>query len=220
MLIAHYAAGFISKRVDSQPSLGVYLAAAQFLDLLWPFLLFAGIEHARVDPGNTRMTPLDFYDYPFSHGLLAVLGWSVLIALLGYWRYRRQRTAVVLGLTVLSHWILDLIAHRPDLPLLGSEGTRVGLSLWNWPLGAVSLELALFLSGIWLYFRGTRARDKIGKWGGIALITLLSLVWLGSLRGTAPPSIEAVAVAGLLQWLFVALGGWVDRHREAVTRTQ
>ena len=131
MFIGHYAVALGAKKISPTVSLGTLFPASQFIDLLWPIFLLLGLEHVRIDPGNTVFTPLDFYDYPISHSLLAVLGWSLGFGLLYYAVQRSGRNALILGALVLSHWVLDFISHRPDLPLIPGMETRVGLGLWN-----------------------------------------------------------------------------------------
>jgi hypothetical protein len=147
MFIGHYAVALGAKRVSPKVSLGTLLLASQFIDLLWPIFLLLGLEHVRIDPGNTVFTPLDFYDYPISHSLLAVLGWAAGFGVVYYAVRRSGRNALILGALVLSHWVLDFISHRPDLPLIPGMETRVGLGLWNSFAASVMVETALFAVG-------------------------------------------------------------------------
>ena len=117
MFVGHFGTAFAAKKITPQPSLGTLFLAAQFIDLLWPILLLLGLETVAVDPGNTAVTPLDFLHYPISHGMLAVLGWGVLFGLVYYFLKRNWKASLVLGLLVFGHWLLDLLTHRPDLPL-------------------------------------------------------------------------------------------------------
>lgn len=80
MFIGHFGLAFASKKITQQPSLAISFLAAQFIDLLWPFFILFGIESVSIDPGNTVFTPLDFESYPYSHSLLAVFIWSVILA--------------------------------------------------------------------------------------------------------------------------------------------
>jgi len=122
MFIGHFAGGFASKRFAPQASLGVLMAAPTVLDLLWPIFLALGWEQVRVDPGNTAVTPLDFVSYPISHSLLTACGWGMLFALV-YWLVSHYvRGAVVIALGVVSHWVLDFVTHRPDMPLYPAMG--------------------------------------------------------------------------------------------------
>jgi hypothetical protein len=173
----------------------------------------------RITPGYTRMSPLDFYDYPFTHSLLGACGWAALLALLYLLvsrRQRRGRVALLLALGVVSHWFLDVLVHRADLPVLPAMGPYLGLGLWNVPAAAIALELALFGAGILLYLRATRARDAAGRWGLAALLGLLVLLWLGAAFGPPPPDEGIIAWSALALWLLVPWAAWVDRHREPV----
>jgi hypothetical protein len=215
MFIGHYAVALGAKKVSPKVSLGTLLLASQFIDLLWPVFLLLGLEHVRIDPGNTVFTPLDFYDYPISHSLLAVLGWSLGFGLLYYTIRRSGRNAVILGALVLSHWVLDFISHRPDLPLMPGMEARVGLGLWNSFLASVAVETALFVVGAFLYMRATKARDRVGQYALWAFLLLLAALYAGNMFGPPPPGLQALAVVALGQWLLVLWGYWIDKHRTA-----
>jgi hypothetical protein len=131
------------------------------------------------------------------------------------WR-RHARTAWVLGALVASHWLLDFPMHRPDLPLWPGSPVRLGLGLWRSVPATVLVELALFAGGLRVYARATRARDGVGRWGLVALVTALLLVFLGGLAGDPPPDARTLAYSALGLWLFVPWCWWVDRHREPV----
>lgn len=215
MFIGHFALGFSAKQVTPEVSLGTLFLAAQFIDLLWPTFLLLGIEHVRIDPGATAVTPLAFEHFPFSHSLLAVLGWAVLLGGAYFALRRDRRGALVLGLLVLSHWLLDLLVHRPDLPLTPWGQTVVGLRLWSSLLLTLALEVPLFMLGVWLYVRSTVAIDPAGRWGLVGLVLFLFVVYAGNVLGTPPPSVAAIAWLGQFQWLLVFWGYWVDRHRRS-----
>jgi hypothetical protein len=215
MYIGHYGVGFGAKWWVRQTSLGTLFLAAQFVDLLWPTLVLLGWERARIDPGNTRVTPLDFVSYPISHSLGMVLLWAVLFAGL-YWLVSKYVLgAVAVGVAVMSHWLLDAITHRPDLLLYPGGSYRAGLGLWNSPVGTLGVELALFALGVYLYLRSTRARDRIGMYGLWGMVGFLVITYLSSFFSPPPPSVRAVAWVGQAQWLLVFWGYWVDKHREA-----
>ena len=213
MFIGHFALGFAAKSAAPQVSLGTLFLAAQFIDLLWPTFLFMGLERVRIEPGATAVVPLVFEHYPYTHSLLAVLGWSVLIGGLHFLLMRERRAALVLGLLVLSHWVLDLLVHKPDLQILPWSDTVVGLRLWTSLTLTLALEVPLFMLGVWLYARSTRAADAAGRWGLVGLVLFLFVVYAGNVLGSPPPSVSAIAWIGQLQWLLVLLGYWVDRHR-------
>jgi hypothetical protein len=220
MFIGHFGVGFGAKSAVPKVSLGSLFLAAQFIDLLWPSLLLLGIERVRIVPGATAVTPLMFDHYPVSHSLLAVLGWAVLVGCV-YLALRRDRLgALVLGALVLSHWGLDALVHRPDLPLYPGSATLVGLDAWSSLPVTLALELPLFALGLWLYYRATSPEDAIGRWGLVALVVFLLLIYAGNLLGPPPPSPEAIAWAGQSQWLLVLWGYWIDEHRRASARSQ
>jgi len=158
---------------------------------------------------------LDFVSYPISHSLLTAVGWAVLIGATYFALRRHGRGAWIVGAAVASHWLLDAPMHRPDLPLWPGSSTLVGGGLWDSVPATLAIELALFAVGIALYVRGTRPRDRIGSWGLWALVALLTAFFLGAVFGAPPPSERALAASTLGLWLFVPLGWWVDRHREA-----
>jgi hypothetical protein len=219
MFVGHYGFGLASKRLAPTISLGTLFLACQWADLLWPVLLLTGVERVSIRPGITIVSPFDFEYYPYSHSLVALVFWGILLGLI----YRAMtgsswRSAVVIGALVVSHWVLDLIVHRPDLPLAPGVGLRFGLGLWGSLPGTLIVEFGLFGTGIWLYLKSTVARDRIGSIGLWALLVFLTVIELASLLGPPPSSVTAVAVAGLGMWLIVLWGFWVDRHRELVPR--
>lgn len=220
VFVGHFGLGFAAKRLTPTVSLGALFLACQLADLVWPALVLAGFERLEIRPGVTRVTPLDFVHYPYSHSLVALALWAAALAG-GYWLFaRRSRPlgaaagATVLSLLVLSHWLLDFLTHRPDLPLtLGGE-RRFGLGLWNSLPGTLIAEGTFYILGVVLYARATRARDRTGRIAFWLLVGFLPAVWLATLFGPPPPSPTAVAVSALSIWLIVAWGHWIDRHRE------
>jgi len=216
MFIGHFAMGFGAKKFAPRVSLGVLFLACQLADLLWPNLVLLGIEKFTIEPGITALTPLDFQYYPFSHSLLALLVWAVLFALLyTALRHAGSRAALVVGLLVLSHWVLDVLTHRPDMPLTLSNAHRIGLGLWNHPALAIGVEVLLFAAGVWMYAAGTVALNRKGSIGLWALVVFLLLIYAANFLGPPPPSVEAVAWSAEAIWLLVAWGFWVDHNRAA-----
>jgi hypothetical protein len=214
MFAGHFAIGLAAKRAAPRVSLGTLFLAAQFIDLLWPTLLLLGVERVRIEPGATAMTPLDFVHYPVSHSLLAVSGWALVLALAHFALRRRRRDAVVVGAAVVSHWFLDALVHRPDLPLYPGDGPLLGLGLWNSVPVTLLVELSLLAAGVWLYLGATRARDATGRWAIRGLVAALLVIYLGNAFGPPPPSVEAIAWVGQAQWLLVAWAWLADAHRE------
>jgi len=217
MFIGHYAVALAAKRAAPRTSLATLFAAAQLLDLAWPLLLILGIERVRIAPGDTAFTPLDFESYPWTHSLLAVAVWAVAFALLYRRRSNDTQAAIVVGALVMSHWLLDLLTHRPDLPLAPGGGVRVGLGLWNSVPGTLAVEGTLFVLGVAAYATGTRARNRTGAVAFWALVVFLAVVHLGNAFGPPPPSARAVAWLALAIWLFLPWAAWIDRNREVTS---
>jgi hypothetical protein len=215
VFIGHYALALAAKRATPGVSLGVLFAAAQLADILWPLLLAAGLEQVRIDPGNTAFTPLDFVSYPYSHSLLLLAVWGLTMGWIVARRHRRG-IAVVAALVV-SHWVLDFITHRPDMPVYPA-GPEFGLGLWNSVALTVAIEVPMYVAGVWLYLRATRPRDGIGRWSFVLLVSTLLLIYAGdALSSDAPPSVEALTiVAAIGGALFTTWSWWADRHRAAV----
>jgi hypothetical protein len=213
VFIGHFGLGFAAKRVAPRVSLGTAFLAAQFLDLLWPTFLVLGMETVRIAPGATAVTPLVFDHYPISHSLAAALCWGVALGAVYALATRNTRGALVVAALVVSHWLLDVIVHVPDLPLSPGGGTMVGLGLWQSKAATMAVEVPIFALGVWLYVRSTRAKDKVGAYGLVGLVGFLALIYVGNLFGDPPPSVTAIAWVGHAQWLLVAWAYWVDAHR-------
>lgn len=215
MFLGHFAVAFAAKRYAPRASLGALLASSLLPDLLWPLFLLLGWEAVRIDPNELKMAPFDFVSYPWSHSLLMCVAWAGLFGL-AYYRvssYKRGSIAIAVG--VLSHWVLDWVTHKPDLPLYPG-GKRFGLGLWNYVDATVILELSMFAVGVLLYLFRTRARDGIGRfafWGFVALLTAVYVSNIVSNR--LPKSVhEGIAWPGLISGIIMLLWAWwFDRHR-------
>ena len=214
MFLGHYGVAFAAKRVEPRVSLGSYGFAAQFLDELWPILLLAGVEHARPAPGLMPANPIDFVSYPFSHSLLMAVVWGVLIGAVYFAIRRYPRGAIVLGLTVVSHWVLDVPMHRADLPLWPGSSILVGLGAWRSIPLTLFLDVGTFLIGLMIYLRSSRARDRVGSWALWTLVVVLVAIYLGGTFGPPPATERALAMSALTLWLIVPWMVWIDRHRE------
>jgi len=213
MFIGHFGIGLGAKKAGPRVSLGTLFLASQFLDLLWPTFLLLGWERVRIQPGITKMTPLDFTYYPFSHSLAMAGIWGTILGF-GYYLFKKDhRGAIVVGCCVLSHWALDFLVHRRDLPLFPGNGSLAGLGLWNHPVIEVLLEGAIFVVGLLLYLRTTKAKNNLGKWVFWTLISFLVLIYLANILGSPPPNVTAIAWVGQAQWLVVLWAYWADRNR-------
>ncbi|HEX6322821.1 MAG TPA: metal-dependent hydrolase [Vicinamibacterales bacterium] len=212
MFVGHFAVALGAKRAAPRVPLGLLVGAAIGLDLLWPLLLLTGVESARIDPGNTAFTPLAFDSYPWSHSLVMALVWGALLALVAFPRLKSAASAALVAAVVVSHWVLDYVTHRPDMPLWPG-GPKEGLALWNSIPGTFIVEGLLFAGAISLYTAAFPARDRTGTWAFWAVIAFMTLMWATSPWSPPPPGMRAVAVVGVAMWLFPLWGAWVDRHR-------
>jgi len=213
MFLGHFGIGFGAKAAAPKTSLGTLFLAAQFIDLLWPSLLLVGLETVEIVPGITKVTPLDFTNYPITHSLIAVLVWAGLFGAAYFLLKKYPKGAWVCGAAVLSHWVLDALTHRPDLPLVPGGATRIGLGLWNSLPATLVVELSILAIGVWLYLRSTRPTDRVGTIALWALVGFLVVTYFGNLFGPPPPSPTALAWVAQAQWLLVIWAYWIDRHR-------
>ena len=219
MFIGHYGVALGLKKAHGSISLGLLFIAVQLNDLIWPVLILLGIEKVAIVPGITRANPMDFVYYPFSHSLGASLLWALLTAGIALIlplpaKLNKRRLAVVLGVAVLSHYLLDLVVHRPDLPLLGGDSYKLGLGLWNHVAVSYTLETAIFLAGLWIYLKATAGRDKVGKYGVPLFAFVLVIFNLINLFAVPPDNSKMIASSTLIVLPLLALVAfWLDRHR-------
>jgi hypothetical protein len=217
VFLGHFGVALAAKKLAPKTSLGTLLLAAQFADLLWPIFLVLGWETVQIDPGNTRVTPLNFASYPISHSLLTQIGFGIGIGLI-YYALRMKnsgaaRAAIVLALCVPSHWILDWVMHRADLPLAPWSKSFHGLGLWNSLPFSLVLEFGFYGAGIAIYLRQTKAKEGVGRYAFWLLIFFLAGLWLGTLFGPPPPNEKVLAWSALAIWLTIPWIAWADRHR-------
>ncbi len=216
MFIGHFALGFAAKRAVPRVSLAVLMLAALFADVLWPVLVLLGVEQVRIVPGYTVVTPLEFVSYPWSHSLLLLVGWGVVIGAAYRGIFGGRRSFLVLAALVVSHWVLDWISHAPDMPLYPGS-PKYGLVLWNSRPATVVVEVLMFAVGVFLYTQATRARDAVGRWAFLSLGALLGVIYAAdAVSGMPPPSVTAIcSVAIAASVIFPAWAWWADRHRDA-----
>jgi hypothetical protein len=215
VFIGHFAVALAAKRLAPEVSLGTLFVAAQLADLVWPTLVLAGIESFSIRPGITAVTPLDFTRYPYSHSLVGMALWGLGLGIVYFTIKRRALAALVLFMVVLTHWLLDFVSHRPDLPLTLTGAERFGLGLWHSRIATLAVEGLFFAACVWIYVRATRPVDAAGRWWLVALVAFLVVVYLANIFGPPPPSVAAVAWTAQAIWLLVAWGYWIDRHRTA-----
>ncbi len=215
MFLGHFAVGFAAKPAARRTSLGWLLLGALFLDLLWPIFLTLGWERVRIEPGYTAVSPLVFEWYPWSHSLIMTVIWATLLTVVVLTVTRDMLAGLVVFGAVQSHWVLDWLSHGPDMPIWPA-GPFAGLGLWTSVTATIAVEGTLFALGVWLYTRATRARDRVGRLGWWGFVLVLLLLYAANLVSPPPPSTRAIAIVGLVGWIFPVLGWWIDRHREAI----
>jgi hypothetical protein len=211
----HIGVALAAARSEPRVNVGVYAAAALLLDvLLWLFVL-AGRESV-VIPANFAETHQTEFVFPYSHGLLAAALWSSLAGLLVWLWLRRKpaplRAALVVAVVVFSHWLLDALVHRPELPLAGAASRRVGLGLWNTLPVGLGVEAALVLAAFITFTSGSGLSR--GRSVALGVVTLLVLAFTIAGMTVAPPPPSAAAMAaGSLGTIVVtcSLLGWLGR---------
>lgn len=215
MFVGHYGVSFAAKKVEQSIPLWVLFIAVQFLDVLWAPFVLLGIEKTRIVPGFTASNPFDLYYMPYTHSLVAAIFWSCAggLAYQLVARPARRRVSVIIGLAVFSHWVLDFIVHRPDLPLYDNTA-KVGLGLWNAPVLAFGLEAALLFGGIWLLLRGRLARSYGTLVFGVLMVGIQAYVFFGP----PPASDRAFAWTAIMAYAAFALAIWWLQDRRAIER--
>jgi membrane-bound metal-dependent hydrolase YbcI (DUF457 family) len=202
MFVGHYGVSFAAKKAEPSIPLWVLFIAVQLLDVLWAPFILLGIEKVRIVPGITASNPLDLYYMPYTHSLVAAIGWSV-VAFLGFRfaiRTASTRAASIVGVAVFSHWVLDFLVHRPDLPLYDNTA-KVGLGLWNFPAVALGLEAVLLFGGMWLYFRLGMARRTAMLVFGVVMLAIQAYIFFGP----PPASDKAAAATALVSYAVFAI---------------
>jgi hypothetical protein len=216
VFVGHYGPSFFGKALRKPIPLWVLFIAVQWLDVVWSILVLLGIEKVRIAPGITKSSPLDLYYMPYTHSLPAAVLWSVAAGFV-YWLVRRadgRAAAAIVGAAVFSHWLLDFLVHRPDLPIY-DNASKVGLGLWNYPAIALGLEMAFLFAGMYLYFAadvsGKRSRRGMVLFGFV-MLAVQSFVFFGP----PPSSDHSVAVTAILSYIvFAAVAGWLDARRSS-----
>jgi hypothetical protein len=216
MFIGHFGLSLVAKKAAPKVSLGMLFIATQFVDLLWPFLLITHVEKVAITPGYTKTNAFEFLYFPYTHSLLMGIVWGAVLGGM-YWLFKRDtRSAVVIGLCVVSHWFLDLIVHTADLPITPFSDVKVGFGLWNHVIITLVVEFILLAIGIYDYVVLTKAKNKIGHWMLWVLLAILGLLQLANTFGPAPSdSIMNLFVSfTTLMIILIALAYWVDKNRE------
>lgn len=221
MFIGHFAAGIAARSLQPRLSLGYLFLSVQFLDLLWPSLLMLDIEKVAIAPGITQVAQLEFTSYPISHSFVMAVFWSLLFGTVYYSITRDKWSALILGSGVLSHWLLDLVVHVPDLPLSPLHDLKVGLGLWRSVFATVVLESAMFFVAIVLFYLAEQRQGLKTGWRRAVFFFILFAVYLFNTFGAVPASVKDVAIGAQFQWLIVVWAFWLDADsKKTVTKWQ
>jgi hypothetical protein len=211
MFVGHYGVSFMAKRVAPNIPLWALFIAVQLLDVFWAPFILLGIEKARIVPGITASNPFDLYYMPYTHSLVAAILWSAGVLLVYRLLVRQgpsRKVALVVAVAVFSHWLLDLLVHRPDLPLY-DDTAKVGLGLWNLPAIAFAVEAAVLFGGMWLYFGRASALQLRMVVFGLVMLVIQAKVFFGP----PPASADAAALTALAS--YVAFAAIVARLESA-----
>ena len=205
MFVGHLGVGLLAKRAEPGISLGTWILAVMLADFVAFPLLIAGVEQFR-GSGAARI--------PYSHSLLMDAVWATLFASAWYLGRRYRRGAWLLFAAVMSHWLLDLISHPPDMTLAPGMSARFGLGLWNSVPATLALEGSFWLIAIVLYIRATHAARRAGFYGFWFGAALLTLSWYSNLTKGVDPNAVRAGIGGLIFFsLVVAWAYWMNRAR-------
>ena len=219
MFVGHYGPSFAIKAIRPAIPLWLLFVAVQLVDVAWAILVILGIEKVRIVPGITASNPLDLYYMPYTHSLVAAVLWALAAIVLckPLRGVRNWSSAAWTGAAVFSHWLLDWLVHRPDLPLYDNT-MKVGLGIWNYPAIALSLEALLLFGGMIMYLRRTKAINATGRFGppvfGVVMLAIQGYIFFGP----PPTSPVAAAITALVSYaVFAAVAQWLDRQRHNAT---
>lgn len=213
MLVGHLAAGFIAKRIEPKVSLGTWVAAVLVADFVFFPLVIARIEHVAVVP-HVETNRVMGADIVYSHSLAMLVIWAGLFAAIYFWRKRYARGALLLFAAVLSHWVLDVISHRPDMPLAPGLNKVFGFGLWNSIPATLLVEGGFWLLAIIIYARITRPRNRLGVYAFWIGVVLLTLAWYANITSGMVPDPVQGGISGLISFSLVTVWAyWVNRLR-------
>jgi hypothetical protein len=218
MFAGHIGVGMAIGRAERRVNVGVFVAAALLLDLvLWPFILLDW-ESVSI-PADVATTHQPHFIFPYSHSVVAAVAWSAVAGLVAFLSRvpateARRRAAALVATAVFSHWVLDALVHRPEMPLAGSTSAAVGLALWNNMPAALGVEAAVVAFGAYLFHSGNRLAGSRSLALVVLSLIVLAFTAIGMTVAPPPPSGEAMAVSSLVTVLAVcALVAWLGRLR-------
>lgn len=217
MFAGHVGAGMAIGRVERRINVGTFIFAAMLLDAVLWFLVLVGLESVTIPPDFASTHQPEFV-FPYSHGLLGSLGWSALAGAVAFRWYpgldaEKRRAAALIGIAVLSRWLLDALVHAPELPLAGTRSQRFGLGLWQDMPVALTVEAVILVGGLCFFLQGSKLSQANRT--GLTLLSLLILAFtiVGMTVAPPPPSVPAMALSSLATIIAVgALACWLGRR--------
>jgi hypothetical protein len=217
MFIGHYGIALALRTIKGSPSLPVLFAGVQLVDIAFFSFLIPGIERMRIEPGATAMNAMDLYFLPYTHSLVGALGFSLVFgAIVAALTARESRwpAFTITAVAVFSHWLLDLIVHRPDLGLIGDSDTKVGLGLWNYPAIEMPLEIAVLAAGLAIFMASRRPLSRRGIISFavvvVAMGALQAFNWFGP-QPAPDTNLAMVGIEGVVAYVvLIAAAWWVE----------
>src|SRR6184192_3315807 len=219
MFVGHYGVAFAVKTERNKIPLWVLFVAVQLLDFLWAPFVLLGIEKVRFVPGITATNALDLYYMPYTHSLIGALFWSAVafaIYKIGWRNIASNSAALLVGFAVFSHWILDLIVHRPDLAIY-DDVLKVGFGLWNHRGVEFALEVAILAGGILIYFKRNSSVARKAGIVAFGVVLILIQVW-NTFAGRRPTSDRIFAITALIFYtLFAGIAFLLEKRSKLAT---
>lgn len=195
VLVGHLAVGFAAKRIEPRISLGTTVLASMLPDLLWGIFMLAGIEHVQFRQVRGAGNYFAASEFAYSHSLLMDTIWAAALAGTYFGRRGYPRGAWLLFAVVLSHWVLDVASHRPDMTLAPGVHKFLGLGLWTSIPATLIVEGGMWLAAIVVYVRATRPRNLAGTYIFWSVVALLTLAWYNNIAGPPPPNASAAGIS-------------------------
>lgn len=210
MFVGHLAMALAGRKASPRTSLVWFVVAANLVDLIWPIFLLVGLERVRIDPGNTAFTPLAFESYPWTHSLLMGVLWGAALAGVARCFGVSARAAALIGAVVASHWVLDFVTHRPDLPLWPWPSGSYGLGLWNFVTATFAIEGLMWLAAIVTFLSARRLRGVQGVVAFWSFVLVSTLLWASGPFSPPPPDARSLAWFALTGWIVVPWSWWIE----------
>jgi hypothetical protein len=195
MITGHFGFAAAVKSREPQVPLWALMFATVWLDIVFVPLFLMGIETLVTAPGAQAGYGGAIIRADYTHSLVGALLLSAFLGWLASLPWG-ARNGIVIGFVSFSHWILDLLVHRPDLPILPGNLLglpKLGFGLWRFPMASAAIELAILTAGAYLYWRVAIATCRQnGRSQSIASISAALLL----IFGLAVLALDVTSIAG------------------------